>query len=306
MSTDPPDNRSYRLRADEQAADGLRRIARGRIVAAVERLRAAGDDDLADAIHDARKDMKKLRSLLRLVRDDLGKQRYRAANARYRDAARELSPARDAEVKLATLTALRASHPDNLPRATALQQALERERAELAAAGTDVEQRVDAAAEAIAAGAIDVDAWTLHGDDFDLLRSGLERCYRRGRDRMRTARDRPSDEAIHEWRKRTKDLWYQLRLLRNAWPELLGPTAEQAHELADLLGDHNDLAVLIADARRRLPDDPDTAALAVMAEHRQAELLERAFALGDRLYAEQPARFAKRLGRYWEAWRTGA
>ncbi len=70
--------RRYRLHDDEDPAEGIRRVARGRIETAVEQLRHEAGEDLATAVHDTRKDMKKLRSLLRLVRDDLGGKRYRA------------------------------------------------------------------------------------------------------------------------------------------------------------------------------------------------------------------------------------
>ena len=61
----------------------------------------------------------------------------------------------------------------------------------------------------------------------------------------------PSAENVHEWRKRAKDIWYQLRIVRRAWPALLGETAGQAHVLADLLGDHHDLAMLREDLAAR-------------------------------------------------------
>src|SRR5690348_17534612 len=99
------DGRSYGLTRDEEPAAGLTRIAVGRAEAALERLREgkAGEIDTAEAVHGARKDMKKLRTVLRLLRDALGKKRYRRANAHFRDAARALSASRDAEVKLQTL-----------------------------------------------------------------------------------------------------------------------------------------------------------------------------------------------------------
>src|ERR1041384_4372190 len=80
-------DRSYRVHRNEQAGAELRRVAHGRIDAALEHLRRDTRTDVATAVHDARKDMKKLSSLLRLVRDGLGEQRYRAENDRYRDAA---------------------------------------------------------------------------------------------------------------------------------------------------------------------------------------------------------------------------
>ena len=296
-------DRSYRLHGDEEAGAELRRAAHGRIDAALERLRRDTRTDVATAVHDTRKDMKKLRSLLRLVRDGLGEQRYRAENDRYRDAARQLSPAREAEVNLATLAALRKRYADEAPAAETLRRALELEHERVAVEGDALDERVAQVTEAIAAGATDIDDWPLDGDDFDLVQAGIERAYRRGRRGLRRVRDDPTAENVHDWRKRVKDLWYQLRLLQDAWPAVLKASAAEAHELADLLGDHHDLSVLVAKARDQAPDDPDTEMLAALGERRQAELLDAALQLGDRLYAEKPDQFTRRVQRYWRAWR---
>lgn len=296
-------DRSYRVHSDAQAGAELRRVAHGRIDAALERLRRDARSDVATTIHDTRKDMKKLRSLLRLVRDGLGEQRYRAENDRYRDAARQLSPAREAEVNLAALAALRDRYPGEAPAADALQHALEQEHERVAVGGDALNERIEQATDAIAAGAANIEDWPLDGDDFDLVQAGIERAYRRGRRGLRTVRDDPSPENVHDWRKRVKDLWYQLRLLQDAWPTVLKASAAEAHGLADLLGDHHDLSVLVATARDDAPDDSDTAAVAALAERRQAELLDAALQLGDRLYAEKPDQFTRRIERYWRAWR---
>ena len=115
-------------------------------------------------------------------------------------------------------------------------------------------------------------------------------------------RANPSDEGVHEWRKRAKDLWYDLRVLRELWPAVLGETADQAHELADRLGDHHDLAVLGADLETRDVTEPE--AIRVLIERRQEELLASAVALGERLYAEKPKAFGKRMKSYWKAARS--
>jgi CHAD domain-containing protein len=299
--------RSYSLHQGEEPGEGIRRVARGRLDGAVEHLRRDADEDLAKAVHDTRKDMKKLRSVLRLVRDELGPKRYRAENGRYRDAAQLLSGARDAEVKLATLDALRERYPDEAPEAEALEGRLEDERDRLAGDADDpeVSERLEEAAEAIDQGAAEVDAWEFSKEGFDLLRPGLERSYARGRDALRSVRDDPSAESVHDWRKRVKDLWYHLRLLREIWPAELKGAADEAHKLSDLLGDHHDLSVLIDEIHAESPEDSDLQTLAELAERRQGELLDEALPSGDRLYAEKPRQFTKRLGAYWKAAHPG-
>ena len=299
-------DRAYRLRAGEKADEGVRRIAHGRVDAALEQLRREAKVDVASAVHGARKDLKKLQSLLRLVRADLGKERYRAERRRYRDAARPLSGPRDAEVKLTTLNGLRERYPEEVPATDGLRQALEDERERMAGGqAADLEQRLEQAAETIAAGGADIDAWELASDDFELFRAGLERSYGRGRDALRALGDSPSDAAVHEWRKRVKDLWYQLRLLRPIWPDGMKGAISAADELADLLGDHHDLAVLIEDVSARASGGAGSDTWLFLARRRQRELLEQALPLGERLYAEKPKQFANRLAAYWEAWRLG-
>ena len=239
------------------------------------------------------------------MRDDLGEQRYRAENERYRDAARQLSPAREAEVNLATLAALRERYPDEVPAARGAPTGAR--AGARARRGRGRRSRPSASREA-------TDAIAARGrrhrrlaarrrNDFALVEAGIERAYRRGRRGLAAVRDDPSAESVHDWRKRVKDLWYQLRLLQDAWPAVLKASAAEAHELADLLGDHHDLSVLVAKAGDRRPSDPDTAALVTLAERRQAELLDAALQLGDRLYAEKPDQFTRRIERYWRAWR---
>jgi CHAD domain-containing protein len=292
----------YRLRVGETADEAVRRVAHGRVGAALAQLRREARSDVAGAVHEARKDLKKLRSLLRLVRADLGKARYRAENGRYRDAARLLSGPRDAQVKLETLDGLRECYPDELPTVERLRRSLEGERDRLAGGrAADLERRLGEAADAIAAGGAEIDGWDLARDDFGLLRAGLERSYRRGRDRFRELGDDPFDEAVHEWRKRVKDLWYHLRLLQPTWPAALKGAVDAAHDLADLLGDHHDLALLVGDVAEPEVDAADVATLVALAKRRQDELLVAARPLAACLYAEKPKRFVDRLAVYWGA-----
>jgi CYTH domain-containing protein/CHAD domain-containing protein len=295
-------SRSFRLERKEAVGEGLARVVGGRASKATEVLREDAGKDPAAAIHSARKDIKKIRSVLRLLRPELGEKAYRAENRRYREAGRGLSGSRDTEVKVATLTALEERFGHELPSASAWnwKRVLERERREAAGVGTDA-TAIAAAADALEAGREAAAAWSLEGS-WKLFGPGLETGYRRGRRAMARVAANPDPELVHEWRKRTKDLWYDLRLVRRAWPPVLGATVDSAHQLSDLLGDHHDLTVLAADlaARPRVGSKPRLAALI---ERYQAELLEQALDLGARLYAEKPKAFTRRIRAYWDAWR---
>lgn len=297
-------SRAYRLKAGESPSVGMQRIALGRTGKALERLDGVEGDELAVAIHGARKDLKKLRALLRMLRPELGEKRFKAENRRYRDAGRLLSGSRDAEVKLETLAKL-AQGSTGLP-AEALERwvgMLETERDELAAAvRANSSGQIAAASEAIESGRREIEGWRLRTDSWALVGPGLERSYRDGRRALKQVRSDPSAENIHAWRKRTKDLWYQLRIVRDAWPGPLGETVEQAHELAEHLGEHHDLAVLAADLHERPGlGDPDAFEAAIA--KRQAQLCEAALGIGQRLYAEKPQAFRRRIKAYWVAWR---
>jgi CHAD domain-containing protein len=294
---------SYQLARDEGLAAGLTRVAAGRAEKALERLRqsSAGETETADAVHGARKDMKKLRTVLRLLRDELGAKRYKRENARFRDAARALSETRDAEVKLLTLDAL-AEHGDALPEEAveSWRKILDRDREAATNAARD-EPAVAAAISLIEAGLEEIRGWNLEGDSWKLIDAGLTRTYRRGRRAMKSAEKNRGEGDFHAWRKRAKDLWYALRLLSEAWSGPLEATAEEAHNLTELLGDHHDLAVLRVDLRERNLGEGETVALEAAIGRRQEELAAAAFPLGRRLYAERPRDFSRRMRRYWSA-----
>jgi CHAD domain-containing protein len=297
--------RFYALARDEELAAGLARIAAGRAEQALERLRAtpAGEADRAAAVHGARKDMKKLRTVLRLLRDQLGPKRYKRADARFRNAGRALAARRDAEVKLEALDALAEDRSDLPAEAVASwRRILVRDRE--AVAGAPHEQvAIEEAISLIEAGREEIGGWELEGDRWKPVGAGLARTYRRGRRAMRAAAGDRGEADFHAWRKREKDLWHELRLFGGAWPGPLEATAAEAHRLTELLGDHHDLALLREDLRERRLGAGETVALEAAIVRRQEQHAAAALALGRRLYAERPEHFSRRLRRYREAWR---
>jgi CHAD domain-containing protein len=296
---------AFRLQREEALGKGIARMAHGRIGHALDELGGLSGSTPETAVHEARKDVKKLRALLRLVRSGTTSRVRRRENEALRGVGRSLSGVRDSDVMLATLAGLEESVPAELaPEVVApLRAQVEEHRNALAVASTDtsaleltrIRERVR--------------TWTPAGDDFGVVRDGLERAYRRGREALSEARRDPTPENLHEWRKRVKDHWYNLSVLRDVWPPVMRPLADAAHQLSELLGDANDLAVLLEFASSYGTDPAcaeRAAALAAVVEPRREQLRAEAFALGERIYAEKPRAFARRMEKLFEAWRSAA
>lgn len=300
---------SYRLEAEEKPAAGMRRIALERLERAAEQLREAGRAaDPSECIHTARKDLKKLRAVIRLLRRELGDDLYRAENDRYRQAGRLLSPSRDAEVMVETLEDL-GERSSDAPAPADTEDWLdqlrrERDLAVTAAREGDADS-IRAALEVVEEGRPRIEAWPLETESWKLVGPGIDRAYRRGRRAMRRAAADPSGANMHEWRKRAKDLWYHLRILRDALPDALAGSIGWADELASALGDHHDLTLLRDDLLRRDLPFADRPALVAAIGERQEELAASAFDLGERLYARKPKAFRRKLRRGWKSWRRG-
>jgi CHAD domain-containing protein len=290
-------SRKYRFKRSEPLPEAIARVARGRIDDAIDELSGTTDSSPEEAVHNARKDMKKLRALLRLVRGELGKSVYQRENACFRDAAAALAGARDADVMLVTLEKLELDEEVGGP----LRQVLEAHR--LRTSGGGREQAAAEAVEMLSEARARIVDWPLEEDSFAAIEPGLRRMYRSGRREWRAMRKEPTTEGLHEWRKRTKELWYDHELLRPLWKPVMKAVGDEAHDLSDLLGDDHDLAVLLDWAHEHHEPTPE---LVEAVEARRSKLQEEAFELGARLYADRPKVFIRRLERLYEASREPA
>jgi CHAD domain-containing protein len=294
---------AYKLRTDETVKDGVRRCAREQLDSAIEELTTGVHEDPVEAVHEARKSLKKARSLLRLSRGAFHPDERRRENAALREAGRALSSARDAEVMLDAIDDLAARFAGRVPRNTfnTIRRQLESERdpARRRLLESDLTGQV---ADELKAVRSRIDDWSLGHGGWDALEPGLRRSYARGRDALDLVSRRPTVENLHDWRKRGKDLWYHLRSLKTISPGIVGGAADEADRLSKLLGDDHDLAVL-REALERGADGlaVDLDPVLALIDHRRHELEAEALQVGARLYAEPPKVFVHRLHRYWKA-----
>lgn len=299
------DSDAYRLLEGEPVGPGVRRVILGQVDDAIAHLRGEAEVEPGEAIHEARKDIKKVRSALRLVRQEIGDDSWRLENDHYRDVARTLGGFRDAEILVEALGSLTERFgPPTGERSGGLREQLETEVRQAHDDGS-IKRAMASAAADLSAGRSRIEGLPLDGDGWDLIGPGIHRSYRRGRRRLRTVEEQASVANLHELRKRVKDLWYQLRLIRDADVHMIGSLAGHAHDLSDHLGDDHDLALLREEGARRrtaFAEPGDQRILADLIDRRRGELQFAAISLGERIYAEKPKRFIKRLEGRWMAW----
>jgi CHAD domain-containing protein len=287
----------------------MQRITVGLLGKAIADLRPKNQDGFDTGVHAARKKMKRLRGILRLVRDDIGYRAYREENVMLRNTARTLSGVRDAWVLVDTLRSLRNQYADLLdeatfatPEAWLMSRHLERHQRVTGQVVTDAIVNLGTARARFAAFPIE----SLVRNDFSALGAGIKRVYQRGHRGFDKARDTRNVHDLHEWRKRVKYLRYQMEALAPMYPTLIGSTAKSLDDLGELLGDDHDLAVLadtILEHPESCRDDRERWMLIALIHERRSNLQARAMGIGSALYVEAPEAFVDRIGAYWAAGR---
>ena len=294
---------------DEEIARAVPRI--GRRLAGKAMRKLVKPTSARKRVHEARTYVKKLRALLRLVEPALGKM-YRREDERLRELGRTLARLRDAEVLIETFDGLFEHFDEQLG------PPLRRARTRLTTRLRNVESRIDVPARLQEAQRAFrktrkrarrwiPDAGKTDRSGWKAIVGGLGATYRWGRRAMRSAYRAADDGVFHDWRKAVKYHGYHMRLLAGIWPEEVSGRLEALERLGGLLGDDHDLAVFAETLRtepRCFDSERDREVLLGLIEQRKAALRAMARPLGERLYAEQPTAFCRRLQRYWKIWRA--
>ena len=299
---------SFEFKRDETIEHAVRRISRAQIdeiIADLARNRRISRDR---AIHESRKRLKRLRAMLRLLRDAVNRSARRRENEFLRNAGRVLSAARDAAVLVEAFDELLKNSGERVQA-----MAIGRVRAKLlahrrAAAREQKEKGIGALLRSLRQCKQRVMSVKIKGKDFAALRGGLRHAFRRGRAAFDIALYDRDPAKLHEWRKIVKQLWHQIELLEPIWPEVLRQLGDKLHALADCLGEDHDLAVLrevLIDEREAFDNQDDLETLTALIAARRGELQQAAMQLGTRIYDEKPATFIERMENYWNAWRAG-
>jgi CHAD domain-containing protein len=250
-------------------------------------------------IHGIRKELKRARASLRLLREYLGEGAYRRENRVIRDAARPLAEARDSRVLVDTFSALRRADDAGSEKAFGLcvYRALQKER-------HASRQRLHG--KRMSGGALGDARRRIAGMPVSQLKApaisrGVQRVYKSGRRAFARARGRSTDTHLHEWRKQARYLSNQIAILSETSGGRFAKLRKRSDRLAECLGKDHDLAVLrrkmaeIASAEGLSPESRVVRIWVDRIRRERALLQAKALGLGEQVYSRRPKRVRAKI-----------
>jgi len=198
---------------------------------------ASADKDIANSVHVCRKALRRARAVLSLISDALPKSERRAVKEALQLARRALSVARDYAVAPETLAHLTLGGEQRATADAVLKNAGE------AMPPSDETKRaiVDAATRAVAQAAA-LDAALPREIEWSVVADGVRTVYDEARRARRRAKR--SKRAFHSWRRRGKELVYQLEILKGYAGDRVGLLHAEIDGVTDQLSPAVDLIML--------------------------------------------------------------
>lgn len=287
---------SLRLSNRMSPAAGVRRLARRELGKAADALTRPRRP--AESVHVARKHVKKVRALLRLVLNRIGSKIYRAENTDLRKLGRQLSAVRDAQVVLKILSGLRemaASQPEANALNT-LHEQLTNSSAGAASPNLSAKAARDRARE-FERCRLRINRWSLKKLVWPDLTKALVRSYCRSQTALACYDVGRTPSNLHEWRKRTKDFWYQLLMLEARLCRSLRRLAPVVESLTEAQGEAHDLDLLLTvlNAKRGHLPAGGRALILELIQKRLRQLERKILKTGRKVFREPPEHLARQL-----------
>ncbi|MBN8949591.1 MULTISPECIES: CHAD domain-containing protein [unclassified Rhizobium] len=297
---------SYRIRPDRALDDEVHKAAAHQLGRAMAEL-TDRPQGLHEAVHAARKNVKRVRALYRLIAP-IASEFQQRENQRLREMARTLSSVRDATalIEISHYLQATAASAEELQALTRVSDLLTARRDRLAEAETDLEDKAKAAVATCAEA-----REALKDASFDCGRrdtaSLFQKSWRKNaRKAIRALSECHADaahaESFHDLRKRSQDYWMHHMLLRDVWPAAMHAKQLEAKALVDVLGRYLDMSILadVADREPHLFDrSDDHARLLEAIISRQQTAREEALDRARWIFADKPENEARTIRRLW-------
>lgn len=238
---------SFRIDPTLPLDDEVRRILRQQVTAAASTLGGTGKGRDRD-LHGARKRLKKLRGLLRLIRPG-DPAFYARENARFRDIAHDLAAGRNAGALVETVDRFLAEYAAEAEEGglADIREALAARRDRIVSDRSSMDDAVARAAASLQEGLGALAGLSLpheRAEAAKVVRKGAKKTLAKARKHLDAASKDGEPEAFHELRKAVKYHWMHAGLMRAAWPGEVGEYRKRVKALGERLGELNDIAAM--------------------------------------------------------------
>ena len=289
--TAKPRGGGLRLRRHVPLREGLLSAFSG-ILLVARRHATAASVDPKRAVHDFRKSIRRARSVVALLRPALGRTAADGLAEELRQAFRDTGDLRDSDVLTATLAAVSGDDPELFVEAAEVAARLganpkSADSGKIVRKALPILRRLPAALEVILPREYSTPD----------LEGGLTRSYRRSHRAWIQARDSRTDADFHEWRKRAKELRYQVELLASTGSPSLKAREKALGALARELGEVTDMSMLCRQIET-LAAEGGSGIASRLLERGRALVRERSDALlsrGAEFFSEPPRDFALKV-----------
>jgi len=259
-------------------------------VSAAKEAAASVERSAETAVHESRKALRRARAVLAMIAGALPKSERRAVRAALQDARRSLSMVRDHTVAPTTLGGLDLGDEDRETAKRILDSA-----AEALPPTAEIKQLLAEAATRAAAQAEALVAALPPALDASILFAGIAETYGDARKAHRRAKS--SKPWFHTWRRRAKELVYELEFLANHAGARLTAIHDEIDAVGDTLGPAVDLIMLreFVETHGQGIGDEAVRHLRDTIDERLEDLMKTARKTARDAFAQKPKRFGKRL-----------
>jgi CHAD domain-containing protein len=294
---------AFQIDPEAPVGTGLLKVIRGEIRTLIKTVGRGARGSQRQRVRRARTGCKRIRAALKLLRGS-APEFYQTNNAYFRDAGRQLSEIRDAEVLLPAFDELleRQCTPSQRHGFAPLRVYLVARRRRIAGNPKTVERALSDFVRQMRAALIRLSSCKPPGEDFEVIAGGLRMAFGRGRRAYRAACRSDRDLDFHQWRKAAKVVRYHYRLLRRIWPPDVKALRGRLDDLSSLLGEDQDLSmvsVCLAEGRKvGLHPGRVKAAMRLIAQvHRESRAAAKI--KGALLFDPKPGAWLHRIEEHW-------